>query len=107
LPVIRESWGRAQHSIIDSDRKHADSRAGAAVNHNGHQSTSSSSLKDNLKAAKAGSEHPLSATGADELMMLTDTRDGRDRRESCRLVAAPGERIKFRENAVAQESTFQ
>lgn len=58
-------------------------------------STLQDSASSNLKAARAGLEHLLAATGADEVIVLTDTWDHQSRRESYRLVAVLAERIKF------------
>ena len=48
-----------------------------------------------LKAARACLEPLLSATGADEVIMLTGAWDHQARRESYRLIAALSERIRF------------
>jgi luciferase family oxidoreductase group 1 len=52
---------------------------------------------------KAGLEHLVAVTGADEVIAVTDTWDHEARLESYRLVAEVAERIKMTASAVATE----
>jgi alkanesulfonate monooxygenase SsuD/methylene tetrahydromethanopterin reductase-like flavin-dependent oxidoreductase (luciferase family) len=52
---------------------------------------------------KAGLEHLIAATGADEVIAVTDTWDHVARLESYRLVAEAAESIKMTANTVAAE----
>jgi alkanesulfonate monooxygenase SsuD/methylene tetrahydromethanopterin reductase-like flavin-dependent oxidoreductase (luciferase family) len=52
---------------------------------------------------KAGLEHLIAATGADEVIVVTDTWDHVARLESYRLVAEAAESIKMTANTVAAE----
>ena len=52
---------------------------------------------------KASLEHLVATTGADEVIVVTDTWDHADRLESYRLLAEVAETIKMTANTVAAE----